>query len=86
MKERYRTTTVCLSLLILTMVFVAASDRELSRIWIPLAFFAGTMLYGAGASYDRKAGKKTACRFQGVCALLFLAAGIFSALRMGGIL
>ena len=41
MKERYRTVTVCLSLLILALVFAVASDEELSRICIPLAFFAG---------------------------------------------
>ena len=58
MKERYRTVTVCLSLLILALVFAVASDEELSRICIPLAFFAGTLLYGTGAAYDRKAGKK----------------------------
>ena len=40
MKERYRTVTVCLSLLILALVFAVASDEELSRICIPLAFFA----------------------------------------------
>ena len=52
MKERYRTVTVCLSLLILALVFAVASDVELSRICIPLAFFAGTLLYVTGAAYD----------------------------------
>ena len=86
MKERYRTTTACLSLLILVLVFVIVSDEELSRVCIPLVFFAGTLLYGTGASYDRKAGKKTGSLFQGICALLFLAAAILSVLHIGGIL
>ena len=43
MKERYRTVTVCLSLLILALVFAVASDEELSRICIPVAVFAGTL-------------------------------------------
>ncbi len=85
-KERYRTATVCLSLLILALVFAVASDKELSRICIPLAFFAGTLLYGTGMAYDRKAGKKTESRLQGILALLFLAAAVFSVLYIGGIL
>ena len=86
MKERYRTVTVCLSLLILALVFAVASDEELSRICIPLAFFPGTLLYGTVAAYDRKAGKKTGSRFQGIFALLFLAAAVFSVLHIGGLL
>ena len=86
MKERYRTVTVCLSLLILALVFAVASDEVVSRICIPLAFLAGPLLYGTGAAYDRKAGKKTGSRFQGIFALLFLAAAVFSVLHIGGLL
>ena len=85
MKEKYRLTTACLSLVILTLAFVVGSDKELSRICIPLAFAAGALLYGTGASYNRRANRKTAGRLQGLCALLFLAAFVFSVLRMGGI-
>ena len=86
MEERYRAITACLSLLILALVLAAVSDEELGRVCIPPAFFAGTLLFGTGAAYDQKNGKKTGSRFQGICALLFLAAGIFSALQTGGIL
>ena len=86
MKERYRTVTVCLSLLNLALVFAVASDEELSRICIPLAFFAGTLLYGTERHMTGKAGKKTGSRFQGIFALLFLAAAVFSVLHIGGLL
>ena len=62
--EQYRNITVWLSLFILAMGFVAASDEEHQMACMLFAFLAGVLLFGAGTAREWAVKNQPSCAWE----------------------
>ena len=84
--EKYRVISIWLSLLILTLSFVAGSDMEWRPVCAMLAFLAGAVMYGMGGAREWTTGRRTACMVEICLAVCMWLAFLLALLRLGGIL
>ena len=84
--ERYRNITVWLSLFILAMGFVAASDEEQRMVCMLFAFLAGAFLFGAGTAREWAVKNQPGVFCYAVLTAAMWMAVVITILRLGGIL
>ena len=84
--ERYRNITVWLSLFILAMGFVAASDEEQRMVCMLFAFLAGAFLFGAGTAREWAVKNQPGVSCYAVLTAAMWMAVVVTILRLGGIL
>lgn len=84
--ERYRNITVWLSVFILAMGFVGASDKE-HRSWcMLLAFLAGILLFGTGTVREWNEKNQPGIFCHAMLTSAMAMAAVLTILQMGGIL
>ena len=84
--EKYRNISVWLSLFILAMWFVGASDQENRMPCMRLAFLAGAGIFGSGAAREWTMDNRLGSLIYAVLTGFMWAAVVLAGLSMGGIL
>lgn len=84
--EQYRNITVWLSLFILAMGFVAASDEEHQMACMLFAFLAGVLLFGAGTAREWAVKNQPGIFCYAVLTVAMWMAVAMTVLRLGGII
>jgi len=84
--KRYQTISIWLSLLIISLAFVIDSDRSARNVFVPIAFFAGMLLYMLGGIREWTQSRLTAALIEASLAVCMLIGGILSLFRLGGLL
>lgn len=83
--DKFRVISICLSLFIITLGFIIASDKEMRAVGVPLIFLAGMLMYVLGSLYEQRK-NRAAWIAELLLAVCMLAAAAAAVLRLGGIL
>lgn len=84
--KKYRIISIWMSLLILTLAFVAGSDQEWRPVSLTLAFLTGTFLYGLGGIREWMLDRRVSSMVEMALAFCMLIAVVLCLLGFGGLL
>ena len=84
--DKYRDISIWLSLLIITLGFILASDVRLRAAGVPLIFALGALLFALGSLYERSRNRVLAWIAELILSVCMLAAAAAAVLQLGGFL